>query len=109
MNLIYLKFLTERLEYIEYFVEKLKKITGNLLLYHGGLGKKIIKEYDERKSKIEEICQNKILIAICFYIGEGFDDSVLDVLILVMLVSEITRIIQYTVRLHRRNEKRNNR
>ena len=31
--------LTERIEHMEYFQEKLSKITNNLFVYHGGLGR----------------------------------------------------------------------
>ena len=96
--------LTERLEHMNYIGEKLKKTTDNLFLYHGGLGKKKIKEYDERKKQIEYENQNKIIIATGSYIGEGFDDSSLDVLFLTMPVSGITKITQYTGRLHRKNQ-----
>lgn len=96
--------LTERLEHMEYINEKLKKITDNLFLYHGGLGKKKLKEYEEKKKLIEENGENKILIATGSYIGEGFDDSSLDVLFLTMPVSGITKITQYTGRLHRKND-----
>ena len=98
--------LTERLEHMDYFSDKLKKFTDNLFLYHGGLGKKVLKQYDERKKQIEANNQNKILIATGSYIGEGFDDSSLDVLFLTMPVSGITKVTQYTGRLHRKNDKK---
>lgn len=95
--------LTERIEHLNYFNEKLSKITDNVFVYHGGLGKKILKKYDELNNQIIETKANKILIATGAYIGEGFDDSSLDVLFLTMPISGITKVTQYTGRLHRKN------
>lgn len=96
--------LTERIEHMEYFQDKLSRFTNNLFLYHGGLGKKVLKKYDELKEKIDEKNSNKIIIATGSYIGEGFDDSSLDVLFLTMPISGITKVTQYTGRLHRKNK-----
>lgn len=96
--------LTERLDHVDYFKEKLSKLTNNLFLYHGGLGKKALKKYDELIEEIIENNDNKIIIATGSYIGEGFDDSSLDVLFLTMPISGITKVTQYTGRLHRKNE-----
>ena len=96
--------LTERIEHLEFLQEKLAKITNNLFLYHGGLGKKVLKKYDDLKENIVENNQNKIILATGSYIGEGFDDSTLDVLFLTMPISGITKVTQYTGRLHRKNE-----
>ena len=48
--------------------------------------------------------KNKIILATGSYIGEGFDDSSLDVLFLTMPISGITKVTQYTGRLHRKND-----
>lgn len=63
-----------------------------------------VKKYDELNQKIKENNENKILIATSSCIGEGFDDSSLEVLFLTMPISGISRVIQYTGRLHRLNE-----
>ena len=47
--------LTERIEHMEYFKEKLCELTNNLFIYHGGLGKKVLKKYDELKEEIIEL------------------------------------------------------
>ena len=99
--------LTERLEHMKYFEIKLSELTENLFVYHGGLGKKILKTYDELNRKILNNNSNKIIIATGSYIGEGFDDSSLDVLFLTMPISGITKVIQYTGRLHRKNKSKN--
>lgn len=96
--------LTERIEHMEYFWEKLSKLTNNIFLYHGGLGKKILRKYDELNEEITLNNDNKIIVATGSYIGEGFDDSSLDVLFLTMPISGITKVTQYTGRLHRKNK-----
>ena len=53
--------------------------------------------------QIDSKNENKIIIATGAYIGEGFDDSTLDVLFLTMPISGKTRLTQYAGRLHRKN------
>ena len=96
--------LTERIEHLEYLNERLSKLTKNIFIYRGGLGKKVLKKYDELNSNLTQNKENKIIIATSSCIGEGFDDSSLEVLFLTMPISGINRIIQYTGRLHRTNE-----
>ena len=96
--------LTERIDHLKYLYEKLSKITNNIIIYRGGLGKKILKKYDELNLNIKENNENKIIIATSSCIGEGFDDSTLEVLFLTMPISGVNRIIQYTGRLHRKNK-----
>ena len=96
--------LTERIEHMNYFKSKLSEITNNVFTYHGGMGKKKLKEYDTLKESINNNNENKIIIATGSYIGEGFDDATLDVLFLTMPISGITKVIQYTGRLHRKNK-----
>lgn len=96
--------LTERLEHLNYFKDKLSGLTSNLFLYHGGLGKKVLKKYDDLNQTITTNNENKIILATGSYIGEGFDDSSLDVLFLTMPISGITKVTQYTGRLHRKNQ-----
>lgn len=96
--------LTERIGHLEYLYERLSKLTSNIIVYRGGLGKKVLKKYDELNSNIKENNENKIIIATSSCIGEGFDDSTLEVLFLTMPISSVNRIVQYTGRLHRKNE-----
>ena len=74
------------------------------MVYRGGKNKKVLKKYDELNTTIKENNENKIIIATSSCIGEGFDDSTLEVLFLTMPISSINRIVQYTGRLHRKNE-----
>ena len=66
--------------------------------------KQTLKTYGLRKSEIEEAGENKIILATGSAIGEGFDDDSLEVLFLTMPISGVTRVIQYTGRLHRKND-----
>ena len=95
--------LTERLEHLDYIYNKLSEFTSNTFKYYGGIGKKILKKYDELMDQIDKNKKNKIIIATGAYIGEGFDDSSLDVLFLTMPISGNTRLTQYAGRLHRKN------
>lgn len=70
----------------------------------GGIGKKKLKEYKELENNINLNGENKIIISTGSYIGEGFDDSKLDVLFLTMPISGETRVTQYAGRLHRKDE-----
>lgn len=95
--------LTERLELMNYIYDKLSKYTNNIFKYYGGIGKKVLKSYMELNNQINENEDNKIIVAIGSYIGEGFDDSKLDVLFLTMPISGQTRVTQYAGRLHRQD------
>lgn len=95
--------LTERLELMNYIYDKLSKYTNNIFKYYGGIGKKILKSYMELNNQINENKDNKIIVATGSYIGEGFDDSKLDVLFLTMPISGQTRVTQYAGRLHRQD------
>ena len=87
--------LTERIEHLEYLSSRMQKLTNNIFVYKGGLGKKVLNKNE-----------NKIILATGSYIGEGFDDSSLDALFLTMPISGITKVTQYTGRLHRKNDKK---
>lgn len=96
--------LTERLEHLDYIYDKLARYTNNIFKYYGGIGKKILKQYELLNNKILENGENKIIVATGSCIGEGFDDVSLDTLFLTMPGSGKTKITQYTGRLHRKNE-----
>jgi hypothetical protein len=96
--------LTNRLDHLEYMEDKLSKITDNLFVYRGGLGKKVLKKYEAKKEEINNNHGNKIVLATGSSIGEGFDDDTLEVLFLTMPISGMTRVIQFTGRLHRKNK-----
>ena len=89
---------------MDYIYDKLSKDTNNIFKYYGGIGKKVLKNYEERANQINEAGENKIIVATGSYIGEGFDDSKLDVLFLTMPISGQTRVTQYAGRLHRKDD-----
>ncbi len=95
--------LTERLELMNYIYDKLAKHTNNIFKYYGGIGKKVLKSYNDMTNQINTEGGNKIIVATGSYIGEGFDDSKLDVLFLTMPISGQTRVTQYAGRLHRKD------
>ena len=95
--------LTERLTLMNYIYDKLSTYTENIFKYYGGIGKKVLKDYEENINKINENNENKIIVATGSYIGEGFDDSKLDTLFLTMPISGQTRVTQYAGRLHRKD------
>lgn len=94
--------LTERLALMDYIFDKLSKETNNIFKYHGGLNKKVLKSYEEHNNQINVSGENKIIVATGSCIGEGYDDSKLDVLFLTMPISGQTRVTQYAGRLHRK-------
>ncbi len=96
--------LTERIRHLDEMYNKLKKYTNNVFKYQGGMGKKILDEYDKLDEEIKEKGENKIIVATGSCLGEGFDDSSLDTLFLTMPGSGETKITQYLGRLHRKNE-----
>lgn len=96
--------LTERLKLMDYIYDKLSKDTNNIFKYYGGIGKKVLKNYEEHTNQINKDGENKIIVATGSYIGEGFDDSKLDVLFLTMPISGQTRVTQYAGRLHRKDD-----
>lgn len=96
--------LTERLTLMNYIYDKLSTYTKNTFKYYGGIGKKVLKDYEENINKINDNNENKIIVATGSYIGEGFDDSKLDTLFLTMPISGQTRVTQYAGRLHRKDD-----
>ena len=96
--------LTERLTLMNYIYDKLSTYTKNTFKYYGGIGKKVLKNYEENINKINDNNENKIIVATGSYIGEGFDDSKLDTLFLTMPISGQTRVTQYAGRLHRKDD-----
>ena len=95
--------LTERLEHLNYLYNRLSIFSSNVFKYCGGMGKKVLKEYETLTKQINKSGDNKIIVATGSSIGEGFDDSKLDVLFLTMPVSGNGRVNQYVGRLHRKD------
>ena len=92
--------LSERREHIAVFEDLLRGRVKNVVSLTGGMGAKTMRE---RKAGLAAIgdSDERVIIAIGSYLGEGFDDSRLDTLFLATPVSWKGRITQYAGRLHR--------
>jgi superfamily II DNA or RNA helicase len=92
--------LTERKDHLEYFVTHLERVARHLVVLQGGMG---AKAHRMVRAQLEAIPANeeRLVLAIGRYIGEGFDDARLDTLFLAMPVSWKGILVQYTGRLHR--------
>ena len=92
--------LTERKEHLEYFADRLRKFTRNLIVLQGGRSAKRRREDLNRLAAIPDN-EERLILATGRYIGEGFDDARLDTLFLALPVSWKGTLIQYAGRLHR--------
>lgn len=92
--------LTERRDHLEFFAERLRKFTRNLVVLHGGM---TARRRSAAKDQLAAIPpdEERLVLATGRYIGEGFDDPRLDTLLLALPVSWKGTLIQYTGRLHR--------
>ena len=94
--------LTERKDHLERLHEKLKGFVRHIVILHGGRSKKEQREVEEQLVSIPAD-EERLLLAIGKYIGEGFDDARLDTLFLALPVSWRGTLVQYAGRLHRRH------
>ena len=92
--------LTERKDHAQCLAERLGRFAKNVLLLHGGMGARQQREMARRLEEIPET-EERVLIATGRYVGEGFDDTRLDMLFLAMPVSWRGTLAQYVGRLHR--------
>ncbi len=92
--------LTERTEHLEYFANRLRNFTRNLVVLKGGRGSKKRRDDVSRLAAIPDN-EERLVLATGRYIGEGFDDARLDTLFLALPVSWKGTLIQYAGRLHR--------
>jgi superfamily II DNA or RNA helicase len=92
--------LTERRDHLEYFAERLRKLTRNLVVLKGGMSARQRCKVVEQLSSIPDDAE-RLLLATGRFIGEGFDDARLDTLFLTMPVSWKGTLVQYAGRLHR--------
>ena len=91
--------LTERRDHLELLQERFRKFTKNPVVLRGGMGA------TERRAARETIeasrDQERLILATGRYLGEGFDDPLLDTLFLTMPISWKGTLAQYVGRLHR--------
>jgi len=92
--------LTERKEHLEYFADRLRKFTRNLIVLQGGRSAKRRRDDLNQLAAIPDN-EERLVLATGRYIGEGFDDARLDTLFLALPVSWKGTLIQYAGRLHR--------
>ena len=92
--------LTERTEHVAVLAELLRPHVRHLIILQGGMGRKSLRETLAQLVTVPEH-ETRAVIATGKFIGEGFDDSRLDTLILTMPVSWRGTIAQYAGRLHR--------
>jgi superfamily II DNA or RNA helicase len=78
----------------------LKPHVPHIVVLHGGTSAKEFREVQEQLAAIPA-GEPRVLLATGRYIGEGFDDSQLDTLLLTLPVSWRGTIAQYVGRLHR--------
>ena len=94
--------LTERVEHVDLLEAALRSALPDaaIVVLRGGLGKRALGKV---MTSLKEIAadQPRVLVATGKFIGEGFDDSRLDTLILTFPVSWKGTIAQYVGRLHR--------
>jgi superfamily II DNA or RNA helicase len=92
--------LTERVEHLNRLAEMFKGFAKNIITLSGSMTKKGQKLELEKLSKVPDD-QERLVIAIGKYIGEGFDDARMDTLFLAMPIAWKGTLQQYVGRLHR--------
>ena len=92
--------LTERRDHADRLTGRLEGFARNVVLLRGGLGVRQRREIAERLDAIPDT-EERVLVAVGRYVGEGFDDARLDTLFLAMPVSWRGTLAQYAGRLHR--------
>jgi len=92
--------LTERVEHVEQLAHRLSPLVPNVVVLHGGMGQKALRN---TRARLAELVGDGgcLILATGRYIGEGFDDPRLDTLFLTLPVSWRGTIAQYVGRLHR--------
>lgn len=99
--------LTERRDHLELLYGKLQRFVKNIVLFHGGMGKKQRKTaMDQMRSTAAD--EERLILATGRYIGEGFDDARLDALFITLPIAWKGTLQQYAGRLHRRQEGKTN-
>ncbi len=95
--------LTERKEHLEFLATELRKDVSNVIVMHGGMGKKQRAAVDKQMRSVPQT-ERRTIVATGRYAGEGFDDARLDTLFLAMPISWRGTLQQYVGRLHRTHD-----
>ena len=92
--------LTERNDHLDILSTMLRPHVQHLIVLRGSMGNKAIKETMKHLQAVPKN-ERRLLLATGKFIGEGFDDSRLDTLLITLPVSWKGTIAQYVGRLHR--------
>ncbi len=92
--------LTERVAHLKLLSDLLADKVQNVIVLHGGMGKKPLNKTREQLETIKDN-EDRVILATGKYIGEGYDDPRLDTLFLAMPISWKGTLQQYAGRLHR--------
>ncbi len=92
--------ITERIEHLDGLAMKLSGFAKNIIVLKGGMTKKERTQIFARLKAIPEQ-EERLILASGKFVGEGFDDSRLNTLFLLLPVSFGGRVEQYVGRLHR--------
>ncbi len=92
--------LTERNRHLDLLARELTGRVQHLVVLRGGMGRKETEAVQDRLARIPS-GEERVLLATGRYIGEGFDDPLLDTLFVTLPVSWRGTVAQYAGRLHR--------
>jgi superfamily II DNA or RNA helicase/very-short-patch-repair endonuclease len=95
--------LTERVEHLERLVQRLSPQAPDIIVLHGGMGQKALRDTRARLAGLPGSA-GCLIVATGSYIGEGFDHPRLDTLFVTLPVSWRGTIAQYVGRLQRLHE-----
>jgi superfamily II DNA or RNA helicase len=92
--------LTERIDHLNLLAARLERSVQNVIVLRGGMGAR------QRRAAMDKLAriptnEERVIVAIGRYIGEGFDNARLDTLFLAMPISWKGTLQQYVGRLHR--------
>lgn len=95
--------LTERIQHLQWFSDKLNKFVKNIFILQGGM------KSSSRQAALNALFnlpenEERLILATGKYIGEGFDDPRLDTLFLALPISWQGTLQQYVGRLHREHQ-----
>ena len=94
--------LTERKDHLDYFRQRFSPFVKNLVVLRGGMSARDRRLADTAMGAPDD--QERLILAIGRYIGEGFDDARLDTLFLTMPIAWKGTLAQYVGRLHREHD-----
>ena len=94
--------LTERKDHLDYLQKRFSPFVRNLVVLRGGMSAKDRKAASVALNVSDD--DERLILAIGRYVGEGFDDSRLDTLFLTMPIAWKGTLAQYVGRLHREHD-----